>query len=372
MKKLKFLALVIVLFILTKGLNAQNVGTLITDSSKNFEAINWLDDGRIYVADYNNGRLYRVYIDGRVETIVTGFGNIAGGGVDQKGNFYFSGISNGTVNLLNDDGTFTQVASGFNQPVGILPGETEDEIIVAAYGSSSVSKVTISTGAVEVIASGQGISGPDGIVFNASGEILVSNFNNNLIHKIDSANVVSLWATLPEEGFMGYIAKYEDEYYVPSIGAKKIYKINEDGDVTFFAGSGVEGLEDGNANDASFELPNGIAISPNGDTILISDGSTIRIITDFGVASGVMKSNIFTDFSYGPNPCVDKLNITYDNTKGSLNSWQVFNHSGQVMKSDSIIYSGNISIETKDLLPGIYSVSLYAEEESKVFQFIKI
>jgi len=372
MKKLKFVALIVVLVILSKGLKGQEVSTLITDSSKNFEAINWLEDGRIYVADYNNGRLYRFHIDGTIETLVTSFANIAGGGVDSSGKFYFSGISDGTVNALNDDGTFTKIASGFNQPVGVLPGDTNDEILVAAYGTNSVSKITISTGAIEMIASGQGINGPDGMVFNESGDILVSNFNNNRIHKIDSENKVSLWATLPIAGFMGYIAKYEDEYFVPSIAARKIYKISEEGQVSFLAGSGQEGLSDGGAISASFTQPNGIAVNPAGDTLLVSDGSTIRMITDFRQAANTDNVNIFDSFTYGPNPCKEELSINYKLDFGSLDSWQVMDQSGKVMKSDSLDQSGNLTIDTRDLLPGMYSVSMFSKDASKVFQFVKI
>ncbi len=372
MKKFKLTLIALAIVFASLDTSAQKVETLVFKTSMNFEAINWLPDGRIFVADYGNGRLYKLSINGFVETLVTEFANIAGGGVDQNGNFYFSGISNGTVNRLNDGG-FTQVASGFNQPVGILPSETSAEIFLAVYGENAVYQVNVSDGSKTKIAQGQGINGPDGMVFDDEGNLIVANFNTQRIHKIDKDFNVSLFADLPVVGFAGYIAKNDEHYFIPSIAGHKIFQITKDGEVSELAGSGEEGNADGDFSTASFSNPNGIALNPAGDTMLVSDGSRIRMITGFKSTTSSLERPEEPSITLSPNPCGDLLTIDIE-AEGQVQKLEIFNASGLSVLSDTTSITTSHQVDVKDLSAGIYSMVIHVEEgkKTKVLKFVKI
>lgn len=371
MKKLKILFLV--LLCLCKFVDAQKVETLVNDTEKNFEAISWLPDGKIYVADYTNGRLYKITLDGHVETLITEFSNIAGGGLDNNGNFYFSGIANGTLNRLSPSGGFSEVANGFNQPVGVLPITGTNQVFLAVYGENAVYKVDVSNGEKERIAVNGGINGPDGMVYLGEKEFLVANFNNNRIHKVDSAYQVSLFAQLPITGFAGYIARGGDHFYIPSIAGHKIFKINIDGLVSEFAGSGAEGHEDGDLNSASFTSPNGIAMNSSADTMLISDGSHIRIITGLGQTTGQENLTAFGSIQLSPNPCIDHIILSIEGSK-EIGGYEIYNAGGSLVKKDELRLEDSSRIDVQELGEGLHSILLFNRDKSasKLLRFIKM
>ncbi|MFK7972751.1 MAG: SMP-30/gluconolactonase/LRE family protein, partial [Bacteroidia bacterium] len=165
---------------------AQDVSTLVTDSTKRFAAMHWHEDGRIYAVDYYNGNLYQVYLDGTVRTILDEFRNLAGGGFDHAGNFYFSDIAGGILYKLNADETYTSIATGMKQPVMILQDPQNDSILyITEYENSQVTRIVKETGAKSVVVKGRGINGPDGIFYDWDGNMMVSNWNNHKIHIVN-------------------------------------------------------------------------------------------------------------------------------------------------------------------------------------------
>lgn len=331
---IKILFALIVLFA-TRQVQSQQVSTLLTDSTREFEAIHWNADGRIYAVDYVNGRLYQVYLNGTVTTLVNGFNHLAGGGFDANGTFYFSGISDSTVFQLNSDNTYTQLpVTGLNQPVGIIPTNHPDTLLVTEYGKNSVTKFSISTGGRSTLADSGGISGPDGIIRDWNDNILVANFNNHKITRVFEDGTTSLFSTIPSGGFMGYLTQTGNYLYVPSITSKRIYRVDSSGNSLVIAGTGTPGFQDGPGSQATFTGPNGIAHSPNGDTLLISDGNRIRMITNFQNIVGLEDRAVNQKLDIWPNPAKEILNIQSDNT--TLNAWQIYGTGGRLIGSGTI------------------------------------
>lgn len=346
---------------------SQVVTTLIQDANRTFEAINWHEDGRIYVVDFNNGRLYQAYTDGTIETIATGFSNLAGGGFDAEGTFYFSDLSAGTVHRLNEDGTTTQVASGLSQPTGILGSNSPDTLFVGQYANNSVAKLALGSGTVSNWVSGNGISGTDGVIYGPAGDVLVANFNNNRISKVTLSGDVSLFATIPSTGFMGYITLAGDDVYVPSIAGNKIYRIDTDGNSTIAAGSGSAGNADGTGEMATFNDPNGICSSPSGDTLLVTDGNRIRMITQLNTVSSEELLPAYESLSIYPNPVGKVLNISFELSATQHIHWQIFNQQGQLVRNGSAgqLTEGKQQLELviSGLAAGDYHLQLNDEQQ---------
>jgi len=365
------ISLFVLIIFFINPLCSQTVSTLVNNPTMDFEAVHWHPDGRIFVTDYNNGRLYKVELDGSVETIVTGFSAIAGGGFDRDGNFYFAGINVGKMYRLNDDYSYEEVGSGFNQPVAFLQSTTDDNIAyISAYGSNSLHRLDLSTKESTLLASNQGINGPDGLLFDEDNNILIANFNNHRINRVEEDGTVSLFANVPSGGFMGYMAKYGDKIFVCSVTSKRIFRIDGNGDIVHIAGNGASGSADGNALNASFRRPNGIAINATGDSLLIADEKTIRVITNFGTTR-VKEYNLeLVDFVASPNPAQDVFEISYSYSESFDMSYEIINFEGKVVlpiqKRKSEVGDNLLSIDCSGLAKGLYFIRLM-DNEGKIF-----
>jgi len=356
-------------------LSAQTVSTLILDNTRTFEAIHWHADGRILVADFNNGRIYQAFTDGTIQTLLTGIPNIAGGGFGSDSHFYFSGLATGQVFRLNADNTSTLIAGGFNQPTGILQSSAADTLLVAQYGNNAVAKLSLSGKTLTPWISGKGISGPDGIINGNNGEIIIANFNDQNVHKVDTAGNITRFASLPVAGFAGYITKVGTNFYIPTIAGRGIYKIDAAGNVTILAGNGNAGNADGVGTAATFSAPNGITSSPTGDTLLITDGSRIRMITNLETTTSVREIELMTNLTISPNPTADLLNISFDVETADKFSWRIFNQQGQLLLQDSSqVYptgTHQLQIPVRSLALGTYTLQ-FLDEKGQVEQHLFI
>ncbi|MEM7161331.1 MAG: SMP-30/gluconolactonase/LRE family protein [Bacteroidota bacterium] len=365
---MKIVKLVLIAFnlIIVQNAIAQEVHTLLSDSEREFEAIHWAPNGEIFTTDYYNGRLYQIHLDGTVETLIDGFSAIAGGGFDDTGNFYFSAINDGKVYRLNSDNTYDLIGSGFNQPAGIL-FDPEDEGIayVCQYGNNSVAALNLLDGTHTIIAQNQGINGPDGLVFDQNGEFIVANYNNGQLNRIEENGSVSFFTELPDSGFMGYIARGNNEYFVPSISGRKIYRIDVNGNVFHIAGSGSNGSEDGDALSASFEVPNGISINSGMDSILIADNHNIRILTNF-LVSDIRENELPIEaFDIRFNHTENQIFLSFESSSNGTWNYQISSLEGKSLEINGafqVINGRNeVKIDCPDMAHGLYFINIFDE-----------
>jgi len=170
--------------------------------------------------------------------------------VDRSGNIYVSDDANHMIRKISPNGMVTTCVGspnygyrdgiGTNAQISTPQGmaiDSNGSIYLCDYGNNRIRKIS-STGTVTTIAGsgsfgrtdGNGInasfSGPSGIVIDASGNLLVSDYSNHVIRKIDLQN-----------------------------------------NVTTFAGSGSYGYRNGIGISAVFNEPRGLAIDTNGNFI---------------------------------------------------------------------------------------------------------
>ncbi len=351
------------------NLNSQEVSTLVNDSSREFESIHWLADGRILSIDFFGGKVYEIKLDGSVTTLVSGFVNLAGGGVDKTGNFYFSRINAGSILRLNGTNSHTTVVSGLNTPVGILPSDNEDEIFVVSYSGNALLKANLTTGASSLVAAFNGINGPDGLIYHPDGDILIANYNNHLIHKVNPSGGISLFATIPSSGNLGYIAGGENKFYTASVSGKKIYEVSLEGEVTHVAGTGAAGSNDGDVLLATFSEPNGVALSPTGDSLLVTDKNTVRLISGLNTISDVQESELKTKFRFYPNPVNNIINIEtlYESP---FKKWQIVDHQGKIIKESRVNSTdqSRLQISIEKLTEGVYFLRVLTHSQNQQVQ----
>jgi sugar lactone lactonase YvrE len=151
---------------------------------------------------------------------------------------------------------------------------------------------------------------PTGMAVDAAGNLIVADSYNNVIRKISGNGSVTTLAGSGEEGFTngtvttasfrqptGIAVGLHGEIYVADTPNHVIRKIDA-GVVSTFAGNGEFASKDGNARQASFYFPGGIAVDHQGN-VLVSDsrGGTIRAISPNGAVTTIAGSGVggFTD-----------------------------------------------------------------------------
>lgn len=156
-------------------------------------------------------------------------------------------------------GILTTVASGFNTPTSVAVDLANNVLYVADWNSNQIKKVDLTTKAVTVFA-GSGAPGPingtgtaatfdnpDAIIRDNTGNLYVSDMDNNMIRKITPAGVV-----------------------------------------TTLAGNGTAGSADGTGTAATFYTPRGLGMDAAGNLYVADQANNkIRKITPAGVVTTV-------------------------------------------------------------------------------------
>ncbi len=197
--------------------------------------------GNVYVADFRNNLVRKITPAGLVSTL-------AGGGLQ--------GAANGTA-----------INASFNQPTGIAV-DVAGNVFIADNGNHLIRKVS-PAGNVTTFA-GSGLPGsangtgtaasfnfPQGVAVDASGDVYVADYGNNMIRKISLAGAVTTLAGNGEAGAgntpdtvtfnkpIGLAVDAAGNVYVADFGNNMIRKVTPAGVVTTLAGSATSGSING-------------------------------------------------------------------------------------------------------------------------------
>ncbi|HEY8784187.1 MAG TPA: hypothetical protein VIM16_21340 [Mucilaginibacter sp.] len=164
--------------------------------------------------------------------------------------------------------------------------------------------------------------GPIGITEDNTGNLYVSDTQNNLVRKITSDGTVSTFAGKYGSygsadgtgtsaifwGPTGLAADAHGNIYVADNG-RMIRKITPDGIVTTFAGNNNVGIKDGKGIAASFNNPNGLVFDSLGNLFVADTGNgSIRKVTPAGDVSTYLARSTF---SYPTGLAIDKSDNLY-------------------------------------------------------------
>jgi len=278
--------------------------------------------GNVYVADYGNNRIRKVTADGTASTfagsstsgMADGTGTAAqftqprSVAVDASGNVFVCDYNNSDIRKITPAGVVTTVAGNgysgyidakgtaaqFASPTSIAV-DASDNLYVADLANERIRKIA-PDGTVTTLAGsngygltdGPGTSAqfhfPNGIAVDASGNLYVSDSQNNAIRKIAPDGTVS---TLAGNGTKGYVdgpgssAEFDDpgavavdasgNVYVAGPDDDHIRKITPAGVVSTLTGNGGSGLVNGSLSVARFNSPTGLAVDAAGKNIYVAE-----------------------------------------------------------------------------------------------------
>ena len=218
-------------------------------------------DGTIYVSDTGNNAIRKIAPNGQVTKLAGNFLGSADGNFLGSSDGVFSGSSDG----VGED-------AGFKNPQGIVV-DKDGNILVADRKNHAIRKVT-PQGVVTTIAGSFTGSGTSSLTGSSDGSASGARFNHPSDVLVDAAGNI----------------------YVADSGNHAIRKIDSSGNVTTLAGDlGYSGYQNGTADAAMFNSPQGIAIDAEGN-IIVADTTNglIRKVTPGGVVTTIAGS-LFTN-----------------------------------------------------------------------------
>lgn len=231
-------------------------------------------DGTIYISDQSNHKIRKFTTDGMVSNFV----------------------GTNTAGYVDGNGTNAR----FNYPAAMAI-DTQDNLYVADWGNHCIRKIT-PTGDVTTYAGIGGVSGdldgnttiakfngPTGLCLDNFGNVYVADYSNHKIRKIDVlGNVITFVGTGIAGNVDGNASNATlnlpavvafdgiENFYVTDSGNRKVRKIDAQGNVTTFAGTGEGGAVDGVASVASFRALTGI-IAKNETEFYVTDYNNHKI-----------------------------------------------------------------------------------------------
>jgi sugar lactone lactonase YvrE len=212
----------------------------------------------IYVSDGENGKIFRVYKDGRVEVFTDRLDTPSQIAFDKNGDLIVADSGTHTIKKIKSSGEVETVAgvenqSGFadgggNQALFIAPigvAVSEDKIYVADTYNDKIR--LIENGQVSTVAGSE-----KGFADGAGNQA-----------KFDTPNGLAVWAG-------GRIV-------VADTGNRRLRVIETNGKVWTLAGNGVSNLKDGFLQETEFVHPTAVTIDDLG-AIFVTDGNAVRAI----------------------------------------------------------------------------------------------
>jgi len=223
-------------------------GSAATSAELNYPCAIAVDStGNIYIADNGNNVIRKVSISGIITTIAgngnagfSGDGGLAnaaelaapaGVAVDNSGNLYIADYQNMRIRKVNTSGIITTIAGNgtagysgdggvgttaqLHYPLGVAV-DASGNIFIADYANNAIRKLS-STGIISTIAgngtgsySGDGgpaisatLFEPDGVAVDTSGNLYISDGENNRIRMINASGIISTIAGNGAEGYSG-------------------------------------------------------------------------------------------------------------------------------------------------------------------------
>jgi gliding motility-associated-like protein len=214
----------------------------------------------------------------------------------------------------------------------LTPTNTGGAVPPNVYGIVTTFAGNSQPGNTDGIGLGARFSSPAGLTIDRDNNIYVADVANNKVRKITPAGVVTTLAGSGAAGNadgLGTLAVFNTPAGVAVNNSQIVYladqnnnmikRISPAGLATTLAGSGAQGVNDGQGLAASFFQPNSVAVDVNGNLVVTDANNLIRKITTAGLVSTFAGSQYGTadgngtaaSFSQPGGVTVDKGNNIY-------------------------------------------------------------
>jgi sugar lactone lactonase YvrE len=251
--------------------------------------------GNIYVSDSYYNQVFLIGLDGTISIFAgTGLGGYSGdGGKATAANLYMP------LGLAFDAAGNLYIAESFNWRVRkVTPAG-----VISTFAGNGASGFGGNGGPATKAA----LQNPEALVFDAAGNLYISQPYNNVIRMVDTSGNITLFAGTGATGYSGdggpanaALLSYPTGLAVDPNGAlyfgdqnTVVRRIGPDGTINTFAGGINTGFIPGNGDGgpaiyASLVFPGGLAVTPDGSVYVSDSGHfVVRVITPDGTINTV-------------------------------------------------------------------------------------
>lgn len=240
--------------------------------SANLDGLIAASDGSLYVSNAEAGDIYEISPNGTVSTYYNGSNRYFVGLAIREGRLYAAEYRRGEV-VRVDGSQLTTIASNVAAAGDLLVDSRDQSLIVASTSPGAVYRIN-SNGELQLIANVPGVLG---LAQDNLGTIYAAGLYDGAVYRIDGDQATRLaQLDIPGQYKIGNLEFAQGYLWATGYGDHRVYRISRAGEVTVVAGS-TAGYADGSAAQARFEGPNGIARSPDGTTLLISEYAGRRV-----------------------------------------------------------------------------------------------
>ncbi|MGH1347694.1 MAG: hypothetical protein ACRBN8_39430 [Nannocystales bacterium] len=231
-----------------------------------FGAGGWQDDAVVRIGD-----------DGTISPFSTGHGGPIHLTLGGDGFYYVTNYTDNTLRRVPPDGGApTTIATGLDGPSGAVTA-ADGTVYFVGWGVEGntgrfLYRVT-EDGDVVVHVDGEGLQVPQGLAADERGNLYVANAVDGRVHRVAPEGTVSLLGQLPSGANynVAHMLYGNGRLYATGGENNVIYAIELDGAATFW-GTGDAETIDGPLEQAAFDRPGGLALSPDGTTLWVSGG----------------------------------------------------------------------------------------------------
>ena len=253
--------------------------------------------GNLYICDRGNNRVRKVNNTGIITTIAgTGTAGYNGDGlpatsaqvnypyavaIDDTGNVFIADELNNRIRKINTSGIITTIAGTGT----------------AGYNGDNIA------------ATGAELNSPDGIAIDGSGNVYLSDYNNNRVRKINTSGIITTYAGTGIGPYNGdnFSASTSNLYhpfgialdnggnlYIADFSNNRLRRVNVSGIITTIGGNGIPGIagDGGPATTAELDLA-GVAVDVSGNIYIGDAGRNIvRKINSSGVITTIAGTGV--------------------------------------------------------------------------------
>ena len=217
-----------------------------------------IKDGILFVSDGDQGKIWRVAIEGKVEVVTDKLGTPSAIALDKNGDLIVADSGTHTIKKVLKTGEIELMAGVENQK-GFADGDVKDALFNAPVGVAILGD-----------------------------KIFVADTYNDRIRIIENGKVSTLAGS--EQGFAdgeatqakfdtpcGLTVWRDGKILVADTGNRRLRVVETDGKTWTLAGNGIQDLVDGYLLESSFVQPTAVTIDDFG-VIYVADGNSIRAV----------------------------------------------------------------------------------------------